>query len=262
MFTKSIPVTHVKAGEADGLPEGVFEAFVSVFGVKDSYGDVVMPGAFVETLAAWKDSGNPIPVIWSHGYFDLANHIGYLTDAEEREIDGKAGLWVRGQLDVGPDAEDAQARKAAKLLKGKRVTQFSFSYDILDAGAAKSDELGDYYELRKLWLFEVGPCLIGANQETDLLGVKALAELAVEIKAGRVLSAKNEESLRTAHEAIGRVLAALEDSGNDDGKATSVTPAKDDEPSRAKSEEPAAAAPADLSELQALDLDLAVHASA
>lgn len=253
MLTKSIPVTHVKAGEADGLPEGVFEAFVSVFGVKDSYGDVVIPGAFEETLAAWKASGNPIPVIWSHGYFDVSNHIGYLIDAEERTIDGKAGLWVKGQLDVGPDPEDAKARKAAKLLRGKRVTQFSFSYDILDAGAAKSDELGDYYELRKLWLFEVGPCLIGVNRETELLNAKAIHALAVEVKAGRVISAKNEELLRTAHESIGSVLSAL-GSTSDDDKAKASEPAKDEEPSGVKSEEPMRPRPAELSELMSIQI--------
>lgn len=36
----------VKAGPDSGLAEGEFLAYASVFGNKDSYGDVVMPGAF------------------------------------------------------------------------------------------------------------------------------------------------------------------------------------------------------------------------
>lgn len=215
MLTKSVPVTHVKAGTQDGLQEGQFEALVSVMGNKDAYGDVVMPGAFDDTLAVWKASGNPIPVIWSHNYGDLTNHIGYLVDAAEKTLDGKTGLWVKGQLDVSPDPEDALARKAAKLLRGKRVTQFSFSYDVLDAAQAKSDELGNYTELRKLKLYEVGPTLIGANQETELLAAKSLQALAAEIKAGRVLSAKNEQLLRQAHESIGTVLSALDSNDGD-----------------------------------------------
>lgn len=258
MHTKSVPVTHVKAGEADGLEEGQFEALVSVVGNKDSYGDVVMSGAFDESLAEWKASGNPIPVIWSHGYGDLTNHIGYLLDAAEKTVDGKTGLWVKGQLDIGPDPEDAQARKAAKLLRGKRVTQFSFSYDVLDGALAKSEELGDYYELRKLKLYEVGPTLIGANQQTELLNVKAVRDLAVEVKAGRVLSAKNEEALRSAHDSIGAVLAALDSNTSNDGKAKADEPAKDEEQSPegdAKSEEPMRPTPADLSALQSIELD-------
>lgn len=251
MLTKSVPVTHVKAGTQDGLQEGQFEALVSVMGNKDAYGDVVMPGAFDDTLAVWKASGNPIPVIWSHNYGDLTNHIGYLVDAAEKTLDGKTGLWVKGQLDVSPDPEDALARKAAKLLRGKRVTQFSFSYDVLDAAQAKSDELGNYTELRKLKLYEVGPTLIGANQETELLAAKSLQALAAEIKAGRVLSAKNEQLLRQAHESIGTVLSALD---SNDGKATADEPAKDKEPAGAKSEEPMRPTPAAMSALLHIEL--------
>jgi HK97 family phage prohead protease len=251
VLTKSVPVTHIKAGEADGLEEGQFEALVSVVGNKDAYGDVVMSGAFEDTLAEWKSSGNPVPVIWSHGYFDATNHIGYLLDAAEKTIDGKTGLWVKGQLDTSDAPEDAQARKAAKLLRGKRVTQFSFSYDEVDAGPEKSEGLGEFRALRKLKLYEVGPTLIGANQETELLNAKAIQALAVEVKAGRVLSAKNEEALRSAHESIGTVLAALD---SNDGKAKADEPAKDEEPSGAKSEEPMRPTPADLSALQSIEL--------
>jgi hypothetical protein len=66
---------------------------------------------------------------------------------------------------------------------------------------------GGYYELRKLSLHEVGPCLVGANQETELLAAKSHA-LARGAKAGRVLSQANYDSLTKAYEAIGEVLAA------------------------------------------------------
>lgn len=249
MLTKTLPVTRVKAGEADGLQAGQFEALVSVVGNKDAYGDVVMPGAFDDTLAEWKASGNPIPIIWSHRYDDPDNHIGFVLDAGEKSVDGKTGLWIKGQLDTDPEAR--RALQVGRLLRGKRVTQFSFSYDVLEGAPAKSEALGDYYELRKLKLYEVGPTLIGANQETELIAAKALQELAREMKAGRVLSAKNEELLKTAHESIGAVLAALD---SNDGKAAASEPAKDEEPVRAKSEEPMRPSPADLSALQSIEL--------
>lgn len=249
MQTKTCPVVRVKAGAQDGLEEGQFEAFVSVFGNKDAYGDVVMPGAFAATLEQWKASGSPIPVVWSHRYEDPDYHIGAVLEAEERTIDGKSGLWVRGQLDIDDDAP--KARQVARLLKGRRVTQFSFSYDVTDGALEKSDALGDYYALRGVKLYEVGPTLIGANQDTELLNAKALGALAAEVKAGRVISAKNEELLRTAHDSIGSVLAALDG----DGKATAGEPAKDEEPQRAKSEEPMRLTDAALSAL-ALELVL------
>lgn len=172
MHIKTAPVTIKAAGEQDGADEGVFEAIVSVFGNVDSYGDVVMPGAFTETLAEWAASGDPIPVLWSHNSQDPDYHIGYVVKAEERD----EGLWVRAQLDPD-DLLDARSKTAKiyRLLKGRRVRQFSFAFDVLDGGWGERDEQ-DVYELRRLKLYEVGPCLIGVNQATDLLDIKGRKE--------------------------------------------------------------------------------------
>lgn len=213
MLTKAAPV-RVKAGEQDGLAEGQFEAIVSVFGNVDSYGDVVMKGAFADDLLEWAKSGNPIPVLWSHMSADPDYHIGEVLEAKETD----EGLWVRGQLDL----DAPKATQVYRLLKGRRVTQFSFAYDILDAGWGKRDDQ-DVYELRKLKVYEVGPTLIGANQETRLIGVKA------------------GQPCPTCGHTI-------------DGKATATAPAKDEDPAGGKSEEPRGAAPARVRLLADLDL--------
>lgn len=167
--TKSFPAFVKAAGEVDGLPEGEFHAIVSVFDNVDSYGDVVLPGAFTDTLAAWAEKGDPIPVIWSHRWDDPDCHVGVVVAAEERET----GLWVHGRIDIDADAP-LKAKQVHRLLKGRRVTQFSFAYDVTDAGWGKRDDR-EVYELRALDIHEVGPCLIGANQETELLAAKASA---------------------------------------------------------------------------------------
>lgn len=167
MRTKSFPVSVKAAGEVDGLADGQFEAVVSVFGNVDSFGDVVMPGAFAESLAAWSAKGDPIPVIWSHRWEDPDMHVGVVLAAEERP----EGLWVRGQIDTGDDASP-KAKQVHKLLKGRRVTQFSFAYDVTDGAFAKRDDR-DVFEIRKADLHEVGPCLIGVNRETELLAAKS-----------------------------------------------------------------------------------------
>lgn len=162
MKTKTCPVQIKAAGTNDGTDEGVFEAIVAAYNV-DSVGDRIIPGAFAETLAEWAKSGDPVPVLWAHMSHDPEYHIGYLEDARETPD----GLWVRGRIDM----DEPKAAKVYKLLKGRRVKQFSFSYDVLDGSPAEV-EGGTVYDLRKLKLYEVGPCLIGANQATDLLGVK------------------------------------------------------------------------------------------
>lgn len=252
---------RIKATGADddNLADGQFRAVVSVFGNKDSYGDVVVPGAFTDTLAAWEASGDSIPVYWSHRMDDPDMNIGYVVEAKETD----AGLEVLAQLDLDDDASP-KAKQVYRLLKGRRVTQFSFAYDIEDGGQVEAD--GDtYYELRKLRLYEVGPTPIGANQETELLAVKAGAEhaadLAAQAKAGRVLSAKNEDTLREALGSleasaaqIKNVLAAVaredNEANDDDGKATTPPQASDDGPGKdeapqGKSEDPRRGSSAD-----------------
>lgn len=220
MKTKSFDVAVKAAGADEGLKDGQVRMLVSVFGNVDSYGDVVMPGAFADDLAAWAAKGDPIPFIWSHQWSDPFSHIGYVLEASETA----KGLEVLAQLDVdGDDVVNAKARKVYELLKGRRVTQASFAYDILDASwepreDAETGKKYEVYELRKLHTIEVGPTLIGANRDTDLLAAKAfegavgLREAVAGAKAGRVLSAKNFETLTAAYEAIGGVLAAAEDS--------------------------------------------------
>jgi HK97 family phage prohead protease len=249
MQTKDFRVSVKAAGEADGLADGQFEAIVSVFGNEDSVGDVVMPGAFQKTLADWEAKGDPIPVIWSHDWRDPFSHLGTVEKAEERP----EGLWVRAQiqdLDTNP-----KAAQIYRLLKGRRVTQMSFAYDVVDAGWGKREGDREVYELRELKVHEVGPCLIGANQETELLAVKA-QQMADGAKAGRVLSGKNYARLVEARDALTSVLDAAaptedapKNSGADvpvetDEPSQAVEPAtQDDEPDGAKSSEPSRSVP-------------------
>lgn len=243
MRIKTCPVRIKAAGTNEGTDEGVFEAIVATYDL-DSVGDKIVPGAFSETLDTWKSSGNPIPVLWSHKSDDPDYHIGEVLEAEERE----EGLWVKARIDL----DQPKAAQVYRLLKGRRVTQFSFAYDVQDGAYVEEKDVDPYYELRKLKLYEVGPTLIGANQATDLLDVKAAL-----MKAGRVLSTKNENRLREAAQAIRDVLAELD---TDDVKATPTPSAKVEEPSGAKTDEPArSGAVADLSALDALDLERALH---
>lgn len=261
MLFKSCPVKIKAAGEQDGLAEGEFEAIVSVFGNVDSYGDVVVPGAFKDTLAEWASKGDPIPIYYSHRMDDPDFNIGGVLEA--KEID--EGLWVKGRLDLDEPLPGSKAPQVHRLMKGRRLTQFSFAYDIDEAGWVTKDD-DEFFELRKLTLHEVGPTPIGANDQTDLIGIKAASHaarhLAEQVKAGRVLSAKNETSLREslamiedASAGIKSVLAVLDDGeANDDEKAKDAGPANAEDPVRGKAEEPSCPSPADLSALLSIEL--------
>lgn len=191
MLTKQ-HVTRVKAHkDADGKPTGEVTAVVSVFGNVDVVGDRVVKGAFAKSLAEWKDSGDPIPMVWSHDWSNPMSHIGAWDPAKAIETD--EGLELTGTVDIGKG--NPVADQAYRLMAEKRVREFSFAYDVHDEKSAADGA----NELLDLGLIEAGPTLKGANSETRLLAAKALERSA---KVGRALSAKNESTLREAADAL------------------------------------------------------------
>lgn len=249
MIVKNAAV-KLKAGPADGLAEGQFEAYASVFGNVDSYGDVVQPGAFADTLKEWEASGNNLPVLFGHNMSDPEYNIGHVVEAVEDE----RGLRVLAQLDL----ETPKGLATYRLLKGRRISQMSFAYDVLDGSWGEKDGQ-EVYNLHKLKVYEVSVVPIGANQETEVLAVKAAAAvLAGSLKEGRVISAKNLDSLRSAYEAIGAVLSSAEPVGTDEGKA-SEPPAVKSEGGDVKLEEPPAGASAQTLAWEALEAEIAAE---
>jgi HK97 family phage prohead protease len=219
MHTKFAPLTGVKAGPDDGLEEGTFTAYASVFDNVDAYGDVVRKGAFTETLDEWSKGDAELPLRFGHRFDDPDFNIGHIVKAEEDDH----GLLVTGRLDI--EADTGKAKQVYRLVKGRRINQMSFAYDVLESSEVTED--GEkFVELTKLSLYEVSVVPIGANQSTEILAVKAAeaasrslaAQIATGQKEGRVLAAKHIDSLRSAQDAIGAVIEAAE--GTDQEKAT------------------------------------------
>lgn len=223
---KAAKLVEMKAGEGDGLEEGTFTAYASVFDNKDSYGDVVRKGAFADSLKEWADSGNTVPVLYGHDVSDPFSNIGSALELKEDEH----GLYVKGSLDL----DNPKAAQVYRLLKGRRLSQLSFAYDVLEGAfvtsqqskAAGDEDLGDYYELRKLKLYEVSLVPIGANQETEVLAVKHAANV--------LTSAKNlsDEDQKALSEAIEKLAALFpeEKAADDKTEASGTGPSIDSEP--------------------------------
>ena len=186
------------AGPDDGLKPGQFQAYASVFGNVDSYGDIVEPGAFTETLKAWREKGDPIPLLWGHDMYDPFSNIGGVDPANA--VEDSKGLLVTADLDL----DNPTAQQVYRLVKGRRVTDMSFAYTV-EAEQKKAD--GNH--LQKLGLIELSVVPIGANRETDILAVKShLAEYS--LKAGRVLSAANEKTLTEAVQKISEAMDSID----------------------------------------------------
>jgi len=203
MKTKILPVS-IKAGPADDLEEGEFLVYPSTFTKEpDSYGDIVAPGAFAETIKAWKESGNILPGLFGHRMDDPDYFVAGAVDMGEDDH----GWWVKGMFDL----DSPKGPQVYKLVKGKRLNQLSFAYDTLEEGAVQLEDGRKANELRKLAVHEFSFVPVGANQDTSVVAVKsAIDALAGGTKAGRVLAQKHIDSLRSAQETIGAVIAAAE----------------------------------------------------
>lgn len=225
-----LKITTVKVkAVGDDATTGTFQAYASVFDNIDSYGDVVRKGAFERTLKEWEEREAKLPLLWGHDFYDPFSNIGHVEEAKEDDH----GLWIEGVLDL----ENPKAAQVYRLLKGGRIDQMSFAFDTEASKRAVVDGV-DVNELLDLTLYEVSVVPLGANQETEILAVKH------GLKAGRVLSSKNETALRAALEKldagateIKNVLAAIGEA-EDEGKASGSEPAKaDEEPEGVKSAE-------------------------
>ena len=205
---------NVEVKEDEG---GSITGYASTFDrVPDAYGDVIAPGAFKETLAKWQELGKPIPLLFGHRTDDPFMNIGAVESAEEDE----RGLKFTAKLD--PDNPNAQYSR--KLLAEGRIHQFSFAFDVQEAGVTTLEDGTKANELRRLDLFEISLVPIPANQFATVEEVKAWADRAAEeVKAGRVLSKTNEDDLREAVGLIQGVLDRIEpadeptDPENDEG---------------------------------------------
>lgn len=150
--------------------QGIVECFVAGIGNKDSVGDVVLPGAFTESLKRRKPR-----VVWGHDW----NHpIGKVLDIYEvgpndprlpmkMRKAGIGGLFAKVQFNL----KSEKGREAFTNVSFFGEDQeWSIGYKTLDAyfdGARKANML------KEVELYEVSPVLHGANQLTATISIKS-----------------------------------------------------------------------------------------
>lgn len=142
--------------KADG--EGIVEGYGSIFGNEDSYGDIVAPGAFEETLAEAKAVGRYPAMLWQH---DPSEPIGVWTDMAE----DSRGLKVRGKF-----ADTQRGQEALALVKMGALTGLSIGYSTV---GAEYDDQAETRTLTKVKLWEVSPVTFPANDKARITRVKS-----------------------------------------------------------------------------------------
>lgn len=158
---------------------GVFEGYGSVFGVLDSYNEVVAQGAFQTSLAAWKSKGRMPSLLWQHRSSEPAGV--YLEMREDNK-----GLYVKGQLAL----KTARGSEAYELLKLNALSGLSIGYREVRVEEDKGTRI---ITLKELDLWEVSLVTFPSNDEARVGVVKEI------IRDGDVPTAREmEEFLRDA----------------------------------------------------------------
>ena len=149
---------------------GTFTGYGSVFGNVDSYDEIVAPGAFTESLAAWKASGRLPPVLWQHRSGEpVGPHLDMSEDTH--------GLFIKGQLLVD---EVQRAKEARALMKAKAVNGLSIGYVVRDDSY---DRVTGIRTLKKVDLWEVSIVTFPANPQAQIANVKSAIDALEDLDA-------------------------------------------------------------------------------
>ena len=159
----------IKAVGSDGSIEG----YGSVFGVEDTWADIVASGAFSATIKAHKASGTMPAMLWQH---DSDEPIGVWTEMAE----DANGLMIKGRLCL--DTE--QGKGAHALLKMGAINGLSIGFV---TKAYEYDTETDVRTITEVDLWEVSLVTFPANTLARVTSVKSSNEIQAPKDAERIL---------------------------------------------------------------------------
>lgn len=140
-----------------------FSGYASVFNGVDSYGDTILPGAYLDTLSK---RDRPVQLRW--------NHYGPIIGKWVEMAEDEHGLKVTGELTPGHSvAEDAYA-----LLKHGAVTGLSIGYRPREVNELSDDRR----ELKRIDLIEISVVESPADLAAQIGSVKSAIEEAKSIR--------------------------------------------------------------------------------
>jgi len=145
--TFSAPVTLKRLSD-----EGTVEAVFSTATIVDSDGDRVLSSAFRD--------GQHVGLTWSHDWQKIVGRGVVRLEPTRAIFDGRFFLNTT-------DGRDAHAT-VKEMSAPPSLQEWSFGFRVLDSEPGASGER----VIKRVELFEVSPCLIGANTATHTLAVK------------------------------------------------------------------------------------------
>lgn len=169
---------------------GRFTGYASVFGVTDSYGDVVEEGAFKKTLK----ENESFPLLWSH---DVQQPIGIIKGVEDSK-----GLKVVGELNL----DLTSAKEKRSLMMQGVIKGMSIGYE-----AIKAPLIDGIRKLKEVRLWEVSLVVFPANRKAIVGSIKSMAELSEMLDSILTMDVKtiDKDQRDMAKKAIERIQTLL-----------------------------------------------------
>ena len=158
--------------------EGIVEAIVSVTGIEDEVKDIIVPGAYTQTLAKRKPK-----VIWHHSWEQPIGRILHIEELKPGDSrlphqtkDGQSwpqaagGLLATMQFNLKSD-RGREAFEAVRFYSESGECEWSIGYQV-PPSASTRDKKGIRH-IKAIDLYEISFVLFGAASQTGTLGVKA-----------------------------------------------------------------------------------------
>lgn len=142
-------------------PSGNFTGYGSVYSIADHGGDIVAPGAFAESLAAWKQKNRLPAMLFGHQAGELP--VGAYQSIKENP----AGLWLDGTLAV----DTQKGGDLHKLMKIGAISGLSIGFNTRDDSY---DEVTGERTIKKADLWEVSLVNFPMNDSARVVSVKSI----------------------------------------------------------------------------------------
>lgn len=183
--------------------DGTFEGYGAVFNHKDGGNDIIVPGAFTETLSSQKAIGRMPAMLWQHRRDEP---IGVYTDMKEDNV----GLKVSGKLAL----KTARGAEAYELMKMGALSGMSIGYR---AKEDSYDRITGIRTLKRLDLLELSLVTFPMNDASRISSVKSSIEELETIRDAERFLRDNGMSRTEAVAFISRVKSlGPRDAGEDD----------------------------------------------
>ena len=176
----------------------------------DSYGDIIEPGAFTDTLKAREETGHPFPLCFNHDFSAVIGAVDSIEDTEK-------GPYIEAHF-----LDTTLAQDVRKMLQSNAIYQFSFAYEVKGWRDPNDEEkkAGVTNVLTKVDVFEISVVTVPANQNAVVTEVKAVEP---ETKQGRRNRKADEDLINDTVKQLNACISALKSLLDDDSAENKPT---------------------------------------